>query len=146
MSKSDHIIQELNTFVQTYAASSEFIQTTTIQKINATQAHMLMLLKSTNATNTFLSDKMHLTKPAVTKAIKNLIAHGYVTATKDVLDKRSINYILTPKGIHLAEQHEISHQDLHHSIDHTIASFTLDQQDTIINFLNKINHLEDNDS
>ena len=146
MSQSDHIIQELNTFVQTYAASSEFIQTTAAQKINATQAHLLMLLKTQHATNSSLAESMHLTKPAITKAIKNLIAHGYVVATKDVNDKRSVNYQLSTEGMQLAAQHEASHRNLHHRMDHTIATFTPAQRETIVAFLAQINHLEDNQS
>lgn len=101
MSESNTIIHELNTFVQTYAARSEFIKTTTAQKINATQAHLLMLLQEENATNANLANKMNLSKPAITKAVKNLIAHGYVISSQDASDKRSVNYALTPAGIKL---------------------------------------------
>ena len=146
MSESDNIIQELNTFVHTYAANSEFIRTTTVQQINATQAHLLMLLHSQSATNTVLADTMKLTKPAITKAIKNLIAHGYVTSTKDATDKRSVHYTLTPKGVKLAWQHEQSHQNLHHDISATVSNFTPEQQATIMTFLEQINHLKDNHS
>ncbi|CAM3214734.1 MarR family transcriptional regulator [Leuconostoc rapi] len=146
MSESDNIIQELNTFVQTYAASSEFIRTTTAQQINATQAHLLMLLQSQNATNTTLADKMKLSKPAITKAIKNLTAHGYVSASQDPVDKRSIKYKVTPAGVELAMQHEHSHQSLHQDIDATIANFTPQQQETIMTFLVQINHLKDDHS
>ncbi|MSB66140.1 MarR family winged helix-turn-helix transcriptional regulator [Leuconostoc lactis] len=143
MSKSNTIIYELNTFVQTYAARSEFIKTTTAQKINATQAHLLMLLQEENATNANLANKMNLSKPAITKAVKNLIAHGYVISSQDASDKRSVNYALTPAGIKLARQHEQSHQALHEDIDATIATFTPEQQATIIHFLKQINQLED---
>ncbi|MEX0379895.1 MarR family winged helix-turn-helix transcriptional regulator [Leuconostoc sp. MS02] len=144
MSESDNIIQELNTFVQAYAANSEFIRTTTAQQINATQAHLLMLLQSQNATNTMLADTMKLTKPAITKAIKNLTTHGYVTSTKDEADKRSVKYTLTPDGVKLALQHEQSHQKLHHDICTTVSDFTPEQKATIIKFLKQINHLKDN--
>ncbi|USP17241.1 MarR family transcriptional regulator [Leuconostoc gelidum subsp. aenigmaticum] len=157
MSESDNIIQELNTFVHTYAANSEFIRTTTVQQINATQAHLLMLLHSQSATNTVLADTMKLTntvladtmkltKPAITKAIKNLITHGYVISTKDATDKRSVHYTLTPKGVKLAWQHEQSHQNLHHDISATVSNFTPEQQATIMTFLEQINHLKDNHS
>ncbi|MBZ6013599.1 MarR family transcriptional regulator [Leuconostoc gelidum subsp. gelidum] len=146
MSESDNIIQELNTFVHTYAANSEFIRTTTVQQINATQAHLLMLLHSQSATNTVLADTMKLTKPAITKAIKNLITHGYVISTKDATDKRSVHYTLTPKGVKLAWQHEQSHQNLHHDISATVSDFTPEQQGTIMTFLKQINHLKDNHS
>lgn len=146
MSESNIIIHELNTFVQTYAARSEFIRTTTAQKINATQAHLLMLLQEENATNATLADRMNLSKPAITKAVKNLVAHGYVLSSPDAGDKRSVNYALTPAGIKLARQHEQSHQALHQAIDATIATFTDEQQATIIHFLKQINQLEDTPS
>lgn len=146
MSESNIIIHELNTFVQTYAARSEFIRTTTAQKINATQAHLLMLLQEENATNATLADRMNLSKPAITKAVKNLVAHGYVLSSPDASDKRSVNYALTPAGIKLARQHEQSHQALHQAIDATIATFTDEQQATIIQFLKQINQLEDTPS
>lgn len=146
MSESNIIIHELNTFVQTYAARSEFIRTTTAQKINATQAHLLMLLQEENATNATLADRMNLSKPAITKAVKNLVAHGYVLSSPDASDKRSVNYALTPAGIKLARQHEQSHQALHQTIDATIATFTDEQQATIIYFLKQINQLEDTPS
>lgn len=146
MSESNIIIHELNTFVQTYAARSEFIRTTTAQKINATQAHLLMLLQEENATNATLADRMNLSKPAITKAVKNLVAHGYVLSSPDASDKRSVNYALTPAGIKLARQHEQSHQSLHQAIDATIATFTNEQQATIIHFLKQINQLEDTPS
>ncbi len=146
MSESNIIIHELNTFVQTYAARSEFIRTTTAQKINATQAHLLMLLQEENATNATLADRMNLSKPAITKAVKNLVAHGYVLSSPDASDKRSVNYALTPAGIKLARQHEQSHQALHQAIDATIATFTDEQQATIIYFLKQINQLEDTPS
>ena len=89
---------------------------------------------------------MNLSKPAITKAVKNLIAHGYVISSQDASDKRSVNYALTPAGIKLARQHEQSHQALHEDIDATIATFTPEQQATIIHFLKQINQLEDNRS
>ena len=146
MSESDNIIQELNTFVQTYAANSEVIRTATTQQINATQAHLLMLLQSQSATNTVLADTMKLTKPAITKAIKNLTTHGYVTSSKDATDKRSIHYSLTPEGVKLALQHEQLHQNLHHDISATVSDFTSEQQATIMTFLKHINHLKANHS
>ncbi len=146
MSESNTIIHELNTFVQTYAARSEFIKTTTAQKINATQAHLLMLLQEENATNANLANKMNLSKPAITKAFKNLISQVYVISSQDASYNRIVYYSLTPAGIKLARQHEQSHQALHEDIDATIATFTPEQQATIIHFLKQINQLEDNRS
>lgn len=54
-----------------------------------------MLLQEENATNANLANKMNLSKPAITKAVKNLIAHGYVISSQDASDKRSVNYALT---------------------------------------------------
>ncbi|KAI3473696.1 hypothetical protein Pfo_031494 [Paulownia fortunei] len=71
----------LNHFVQEYASHSEVITSTAGQNINATQAHLLMLLRTQSLTNTQLAAAVELSRPAITKAIKNLIAHHYVIAT-----------------------------------------------------------------
>ncbi|MCM6833403.1 MarR family transcriptional regulator [Leuconostoc mesenteroides] len=145
MEKTDKIIQELNSFVQEYATNSELVAATAGQKINSTQAHLLMLLKILQSqTNTELAAAMNLSKPAITKAIKNLKRYHYVTAVVDDSDKRSTHYLLTEDGEKLAQLHEQAHATMHDDIHTIMADFTQEQQQTITQFLTKLNKIGNN--
>ncbi|MGO3498587.1 MarR family winged helix-turn-helix transcriptional regulator [Leuconostoc falkenbergense] len=144
MSETNEIMAALNHFVQEYASHSEVITSTAGQNINATQAHLLMLLRTQSLTNTQLATSVGLSRPAITKAIKNLIAHNYVIATIDDTDKRSTFYSLTPMGDQLAVRHEAAHQSMLNHLNTIMTNFTPKQQKTITKFLEQLNRIGDN--
>ncbi|GMA69833.1 hypothetical protein GCM10025879_10790 [Leuconostoc litchii] len=142
MTETDNMIKELNAFVQEYATNSELITTTAGQKINSTQAHLLMLLKIMQSqTNSELAEAMNLSKPAITKATKNLIKYDYVTAIVDDTDKRSSHYILTSSGEKLAQLHEQAHTTMYTNVHTIMSQFTQEQQQTILKFLSQLNKI-----
>ena len=144
MSETNEIMAALNHFVQEYASHSEVITSTAGQNINATQAHLLMLLRTQSLTNTQLATSVGLSRPAITKAIKNLITHNYVIATIDDTDKRSTFYSLTPAGDQLAVRHEAVHQSMLNHLNTIMTNFTPKQQKTITKFLEQLNQIGDN--
>ncbi|MFT8939771.1 MarR family winged helix-turn-helix transcriptional regulator [Leuconostoc falkenbergense] len=144
MSETNEIMAALNHFVQEYASHSEVITSTAGQNINATQAHLLMLLRTQSLTNTQLATSVGLSRPAITKAIKNLITHNYVIATIDDTDKRSTFYSLTPAGDQLAVRHEAAHQSMLNHLNTIMTNFTPKQQKTITKFLEQLNQIGDN--
>ncbi|MCT4404837.1 MarR family transcriptional regulator [Leuconostoc falkenbergense] len=144
MSETNEIMAALNHFVQEYASHSEVITSTAGQNINATQAHLLMLLRTQSLTNTQLATSVGLSRPAITKAIKNLIAHNYVIATIDDTDKRSTFYSLTPVGDQLAVRHEAAHQSMLNHLNTIMTNFSPKQQKTITKFLEQLNQIGDN--
>lgn len=144
MSETNEIMAALNHFVQEYASHSEVITSTAGQNINATQAHLLMLLRTQSLTNTQLATSVGLSRPAITKAIKNLITHNYVIATIDDTDKRSTFYSLTPMGDQLAVRHEAAHQSMLNHLNTIMTNFTPKQQKTITKFLEQLNQIGDN--
>ena len=144
MSETNEIMAALNHFVQEYASHSEVITSTAGRNINATQAHLLMLLRTQSLTNTQLATSVGLSRPAITKAIKNLITHNYVIATIDDTDKRSTFYSLTPAGDQLAVRHEAVHQSMLNHLNTIMTNFTPKQQKTITKFLEQLNQIGDN--
>lgn len=144
MSETNEIMAALNHFVQEYASHSEVITSTAGQNINATQAHLLMLLRTQSLTNTQLATSVGLSRPAITKAIKNLITHNYVIATIDDTDKRSTFYSLTLAGDQLAVRHEAAHQSMLNHLNTIMTNFTPKQQKTITKFLEQLNQIGDN--
>lgn len=144
MSETNEIMTALNHFVQEYASHSEVITNTAGQNINATQAHLLMLLRTQSLTNTQLAAAVELSRPAITKAIKNLIAHHYVIKTINETDKRSTFYSLTPSGEKLALRHESAHQSMLDHLNTIMTNFTPKQQKTITKFLKQLNQIGDN--
>lgn len=107
--------QRLNDVMQAFARqyvkqSEEMIKQQAT--ITSTQAHILMLLfdSQQRLANKQLATAMSLTRPAITKAIKELIQANCLSIQRDKNDRRRIEYQLTPHGRMLAQQHQAGHQ------------------------------------
>ncbi|MGE6367460.1 MarR family transcriptional regulator [Bacillus paramycoides] len=104
-----------------------------------TQLHIVALINEhpSQLNNTFLAEKLNLSKPAVTKAIKILIEKEIVVGKRKEGDKKSVYYTLTTDGRRLALIHEGLHQRAKERYDHLLNKFDEPELDTIIKFLNE---------
>ncbi|WEV54548.1 MarR family transcriptional regulator [Leuconostocaceae bacterium ESL0723] len=139
MHTSQEILADLNVLVQHFAQQAEVINQDRRADTNATQAHILMLLDGHPLSNGELAAHMHLSKPAITKAIKLLMQAKFITGHPAADDRRRVVYQLTPSGQELALAHQDAHQQMVNQIQNTLANFDPDQQQTITQFLKQLN-------
>lgn len=84
-----------------------------LQGWNLTQLHLVSEINNTpdKATNSYLSERLYISKPAVTKAIKKLISAEVVISLPKKQDQRTHLYSLTAYGRELAALHDRLHQE-----------------------------------
>lgn len=109
-----------------------------------TQFHIVALLKEKELmNNTNLAKELHISKPAVTKAIKKLLEHSIIMEKQMEGNKKEIFYILTEKGEKMAAIHEKLHKTAEDQYLSLLDSFNKEQLETIIMFLNALtSHLK----
>lgn len=101
-----------------------------------TQLHIVALLQRDGMlNNTSLAEKLNVSKPAITKAMKNLLEHHIVAIKQMEGNKKEIHYILTDKGNELALLHEQLHEEAKSQYLKLLESFSDEQLETINTFL-----------
>ncbi|MED0679224.1 MarR family transcriptional regulator [Aneurinibacillus thermoaerophilus] len=109
-----------------------------------TQFHIVALLKEHGMNNTNLAKELNVSKPAVTKAIKKLLEHRIIDERQNERNKKEIFYVLTEKGEIMASIHDRLHKEAEDQYLSLLNSFTKEQLETIIIFLNTLtSHLKD---
>lgn len=112
--------------------------------LSLTQFHIIELIANHNGVNNkFLADKLNLSKPAITKSMKKLLAKDLVNGLQIENNKREIYYKLTKKGKKLSYIHDELHQEAVRKYERVLAGFNENELDTIIEFLHRsINELK----
>lgn len=103
-----------------------------------TQEHILMLIEDSSFTNSEMAKLLNVSQPAITKAIKSLIAQGMLLAVRDEKDGRVIHYQLTEVAKPIAQEHRRHHRHTIASYDQLLASYSTDEQEIISRFLNDL--------
>ena len=63
---------------------------------------LYVIMKNEGITQIEMCNLLNVGKPTVTKAVNNLVKHGYVIREKNIEDKRSYRLFLTNKGKEIA--------------------------------------------
>lgn len=102
-----------------------------------TQLHILSMIQANpnESNNTFLSQQLNLSKPAITKAVKKLIDKDMVDYCHRQGDKKSVYYSLTEKGTQLAALHDELHEKAVASYLEFLQQFHEDELQVIERFL-----------
>jgi DNA-binding MarR family transcriptional regulator len=106
--------------------------------LTSTQEHILMLLNQSQLTNRELAEKLVISAPAVTKALKKLQTEGLIASQKDDKDSRHTYWYLTPKAEPIAQEHAHHHEATLATYAEILSEFDADQQATISKFLSKL--------
>lgn len=130
----------LNEFVRQYASRSELLNDDGQLAVSDTQAHILMLLldSATPLANNQLANLMELTRPAITKAVKELLKQGYLTATSAQHDGRVMEYQLTPSGQTVANEHRQRHETTINQLAAVCDKYTGAELHLIQQFINEL--------
>src|SRR5699024_1945022 len=109
----------------------------TTNKWTLTQLHIIALLnKYPNQTNnTFLATEWGISKPAVSKAIKTLIAEKMIIERKRENEQKAIYYTLTPSGRELSIVHDEMHQIAEARYNQLLNQFSDQELEVIVRFL-----------
>lgn len=104
-----------------------------------TQLHIIAVIKEKGkANNLMLADMLHVSKPAITKAVKKLLEHNLLEKTQQGDNKKEIYYILTKSGEMLAFIHNQLHEQAKNRYLRILNDFNTTELETIIRFLNAI--------
>ncbi|PTY52568.1 HxlR family transcriptional regulator [Staphylococcus aureus] len=87
--------------------------------------------------NKFLSEMLNVSKPAITKSIKKLLAKDLVVESHNEFNKREVNYSLTQKGKKLSYIHDELHEKSVKKYEEVLKVFDDDEMAVIIEFLNR---------
>ncbi|CAH0418843.1 MarR family winged helix-turn-helix transcriptional regulator [Periweissella ghanensis] len=130
----------LNEFVRQYASRSELLNDDGQLAVSDTQAHILMLLLDSDAplSNSQLATLMELTRPAITKAVKELLKQGYLTATPAQHDGRVMEYQLTASGQTVAQEHRQRHEATINQLAAVCDKYTEPDLQLIQQFINEL--------
>ncbi|WP_115211678.1 MarR family winged helix-turn-helix transcriptional regulator [Staphylococcus aureus] len=105
--------------------------------LSLTQFHIIELIDNNDKVNNkFLSEMLNVSKPAITKSIKKLLAKDLVVESHNEFNKREVNYSLTQKG-----KKSYIHDELHEKsvkkYEEVLKVFDDDEMAVIIEFLNR---------
>ncbi|MCY7786348.1 MarR family transcriptional regulator [Bacillus inaquosorum] len=102
-----------------------------------TQLHIVSCIHtSQNVNNSFLASRLHISKAAVSKAVKALLKHNIITVTKKPGNKKEIFYTLTESGRELAALHEQLHEKAKEQYKQLFNEFSIDDLKTVTAFFN----------
>lgn len=100
-----------------------------------TQEHILMLLSKESLTNRDLAQRLKVSQPAVTKAVKALVAQDLLEPFRDERDARVVYYGLTDKALPIAEEHSHHHAHTLATYEKIAEQFSQVEQESIRRFL-----------
>lgn len=109
-------------------------------RLTNTQEHILMLLSQERLTNTDLAKKLNISQAAVTKAIKSLMKHDMLSATKDMIDARVTYFELTPAAKPIAQEHTQHHDETLNVYTRLLQGFSSEEITVIEKFLTVFSH------
>ena len=104
-----------------------------------TQLHLVTAIKEQGmANNTFLSGRLNVSMPAITKAVKKLLDHGVIQKTQRAGNSKELYYKLTENGEELAMIHERLHEQARNRYFRILDRFNNHELETITTFLNGV--------
>ncbi|GIO88454.1 putative HTH-type transcriptional regulator YvnA [Paenibacillus faecis] len=106
-------------------------------KWTLTQLHILsMVQKQPEAlNNTLLAERLHLSKPAVTKAVRPLVEQQLLLPSRHAANQKEVYYRLSEQGDALAEAHDRIHERMKEEYIKLFKAFSNEELDVIIRFL-----------
>ncbi|MFC0413970.1 MarR family transcriptional regulator [Cytobacillus solani] len=112
-----------------------------------TQLHIVSAIKEQgSANNTSLAETLHVSKPAITKAIRKMLEKHIIVKTRQEDNQKEVHYLLTEFGEQLASIHARLHEQVRNRYLSLLDGFNTDELDTIISFLKTItDNLKHND-
>lgn len=105
--------------------------------LSLTQFHIIELIDNNDKVNNkFLSEMLNVSKPAITKSIKKLLAKGLVVESHNEFNKE-VNYSLTQEGKKLSYIHDELHEKAVKKYEEVLKVFDNDEMAVIVEFLNR---------
>ena len=117
------------------ASLTRLRESETLQGIPHSLLHFLdAIAKSENANNTWLAQKLRMTKGAVSKNVKKLLQMGLIEEYQQQGNIQKIFYRLSEQGKKVQREHARIHQEWLDKDSEFLASFPSDQTEIIENF------------
>ncbi|HAR5067639.1 TPA: winged helix DNA-binding protein [Staphylococcus aureus] len=111
--------------------------TTIFDKNGSDNNNIVNRLTNDKVNNKFLSEMLNVSKPAITKSIKKLLAKGLVVESHNEFNKREVNYSLTQEGKKLPYIHDELHEKAVKKYEEVLKVFDNDEMAVIVEFLNR---------
>lgn len=106
--------------------------------LSNTQEHILMVLSNERLTNSELADLLGVSQAAITKAIKALLADGFLVSKRDDKDARVLYYEPTSLAKKIAEEHRQHHDSTVEVYNKLLDDFNFEEQRVISDFIDKM--------
>lgn len=108
--------------------------------LNLSEIHCIdMIGKIEDGNVTKISNKLSITRGAVSKITKKLLLRNYISKYQKPENKKEIYFQLTPEGKEVFHIHEKLHKEWEDNKIKILSNYNLTELNTILNFLQDIN-------
>ena len=130
---------DLLVHIQDRSDLSEYLHEDILKNASISEAHFVdYIAKHENTNATEIAQALRLTKGAISKIYKKLIAKNLICRYQDPKNAKEIFFRLTEDGTALFEQHSIIHKQVEKDWQGFFSKYSEDEQATIICFLEDI--------
>jgi DNA-binding MarR family transcriptional regulator len=120
----------------------EYLHEDILGRVNLTEAHFVDCVGTHEGMNvTEIAAALSLTKGAVSKIYKKLIAKGLIERYQNSRNAKEVYFKLTEDGAVLYEQHRIVHQKAEQEWADFFNEYSDSEQTVIVRFLTGLNEL-----
>lgn len=112
--------------------------------LSLSEIHCIDNIKKLESPNvTLLANTMRMTRGGITKITRKLIKKEFITNFKEEGNKKEVYFRLTSKGMEVYLDHEKSHETAKNREMSFYSTFTGEEKNTILKFLERTNnHLQ----
>lgn len=139
--KKQALNDALKRLIKDITKKNELLKASNMPDEKQTKAHILMLLAKESLSNSQLAANMQLSKPAITKATKELTHKNYLIKEQSKTDKRRVYYTLTTEGKTLALSHQNQHLSIEKQLLKIINNYNANELATITKFVDDLSTL-----
>ncbi|MCE1252330.1 MAG: MarR family transcriptional regulator [Anaerolineae bacterium] len=128
--------------MQEHSDVFEHKQEDLLEKISLAEVHCIDWIGMTSHPNvTKISQKMGLTRGAISKISKKLIKKGFIESYQDAENNKEIYFRLTESGQSVYDEHKKIHNEVKQVLLTLLEPYSDNEQAAILRFLTDINDL-----
>jgi len=144
MKIENKLIKEIMLF-QEYASTIQYGEKETFTGINLAEVHCINAIGNLEQANvTKIAAKMRMTRGAISKINKKLLQRDLIESYQLPNNQKEIYYKLTAAGCELYDVHAKCHMQSMQKKIALIKTYSLEEQNVILKFLNEMNMLVQN--
>ncbi len=145
MNKADQVIMGFRNVYNKIVFLNKFKMEEELKEYKSSEVHCIEYIGGNEDCNvTKLAESFYMTRGAISKITKKLIAKGIIKSYQKPENKKEIFFSLTGKGTEVYKIHEKLHQEFRERDKAIFEQVTDEQYDIMLDFVHKyISHLDE---